>query len=335
MNNKKLFLSLALTVFLTACGQNTNNDSAVSDETISAALDSEEGQDKAKANEDSSNNTTKKKKKVGKDGIDYDMWREMIVEKGEFSKTLAKNISEDQLKELILNARQVADITGYWDVKDFVFQDLGKTFPELSNKFPLDSIEEKYSQKAANPGDYLGKFDFERQQMIDMGYPSDSVWAIDDKKVQDAFHQAYEEDEDLYYEDYVANAGAILFGEDLAEEEEEETTLPKEDSDKKTESAEHNKASTNNTRKNKLRRYGSSQTDYDAIKSALVQYYEFSPASVNQMTNEDIDRAYTRAMDRLEETGFGDIGLIYEELGKMYPGASTMYPGTQGTTDTN
>ena len=53
------------------------------------------------------------------------------------------------------------------------------------------------------------------------------------------------------------------------------------------------------------------------------------------MTNEDIDRAYTRAMNRLEETGFGDIGLIYEELGNMYPGASTMYPGTEGTSTTN
>ena len=76
-----------------------------------------------------------------------------------------------------------------------------------------------------------------------------------------------------------------------------------------------------------MRRFGSSQTDYDAIKSAMVQYYEFSPSVVNQMTNEDIDKAYTRAMDRLEETGFGDIGLIFDELGKMYPGASTMYPG--------
>ena len=29
----------------------------------------------------------------------------------------------------------------------------------------------------------------------------------------------------------------------------------------------------------------------------------------------------------LEKTGFGDIGLIFDELGKLYPGASTMYPG--------
>lgn len=331
MTNKKLFISLALTVFLTACGSNSNTENSVSEETITAALDGDKSKDQLKVAEEKEETKTKKKKNVDKNGIDYDMWREMIVEIGDFSPTLAKNITDEQLKELILNARQVADITGYWDVKDFVFQDLGKTFPELSNKFPLDSIEERYSQKAANPGDYLGKFDYERQQMIDLGYPSDSVWAIDDKTVQDAFHKAYEEDEDLYYEDYVANAAQILFGENEVAEEDEEDEATK----KTTESADLNKSSTNNTRKNKLRRYGSSQTDYDAIKSALVQYYEFSPSSVNQMTNEDIDIAYTRAMNRLEETGFGDIGLIFEELGKMYPGASDMYPGNEGTTETN
>ena len=47
------------------------------------------------------------------------------------------------------------------------------------------------------------------------------------------------------------------------------------------------------------------------------------------MTNNDIDIAYTRAMARLEETGTGDIGLIFEELGNMFPGSSKMYPGEQ------
>ena len=54
------------------------------------------------------------------------------------------------------------------------------------------------------------------------------------------------------------------------------------------------------------------------------------------MTNEDIDIAYTRALKRLDETGYGDIGLIFEELGKMYPGSSTMYPGdTSESSETN
>lgn len=150
------------------------------------------------------------------------------------------------------------------------------------------------------------------------------MWAIDDKTVQDAFHEAYQDDIGLYYEDYIENAAEILFGENEEDLDEEQVT----ESETESEPAENNKASTK-TNKNKIKKFGSSQTDYDAIKTSLVQYYEFSPASVNQVTNDDIDIAYTRAMARLEETGFGDIGLIFEELGKMYPGASTMYPGTE------
>ena len=222
----------------------------------------------------------------------------MILNIGEFSPTLVKNLTDDDLEKLIEDANQLSKETGYWDAKDFVFQDLAKMYPELANKFPLDSVENRYNQEAAEEGDYNGTFDYERQLMIDMGYPSNEVWAIDDKTVQDAFHKAYEDDIDLYYEDYVENAASILFGED------------EEDDDDQAESSTEDQKSENTSSKNKIKKYGSSQTDYDAIKASLVQYYEFSPASVNQMTNNDIDIAYTRAMARLEETGTG-LSLIH------------------------
>lgn len=321
MKNKKIILILGLIVSLSACKQNANIDNAVSEETISQALDgpveddvvSKEGQEKSK---------DKKESASKKDASDLNTWRDMILDMGEFSPTLVKNITDSDLEELIETANQLSEETGYWDAKDFVFQELAKTYPELSNKFPLDSIENRYDQEAAEAGDYKGMFDYERQLMIDMGYPSYDVWAIDDKTVQDAFHEAYQDDIGLYYEDYIENAAEILFGENEEDLDEEQVT------ETESEPAENNKASTK-TNKNKIKKFGSSQTDYDAIKTSLVQYYEFSPASVNQMTNDDIDIAYTRAMARLEETGFGDIGLIFEELGKMYPGASTMYPGTE------
>lgn len=323
MKNKKIILILGLIVSLSACKQNANIDNAVSEETISQALDgpveddvvSKEGQEKSK---------DKKESASKKDASDLNTWRDMILDMGEFSPTLVKNITDSNLEELIETANQLSEETGYWDAKDFVFQELAKTYPELSNKFPLDSIENRYEQEAAEAGDYKGMFDYERQLMIDMGYPSYDVWAIDDKTVQDAFHEAYQDDIGLYYEDYVENAAEILFGANEEDLDEEQVT----ESETESEPAENNKASSK-TNKNKIKKFGSSQTDYDAIKTSLVQYYEFSPASVNQMTNDDIDIAYTRAMARLEETGFGDIGLIFEELGKMYPGASTMYPGTE------
>lgn len=332
MKNKKIILALAFFLVLTGCDQNKGLDNGVSEETIAEALDKDEN---TSPDNEKPSETDATDDDLSEDGsINFTKWRRMITEIGDFSPTLAKNLTDDQLEELIVNANNVAEQTGYWDAKDFVFQDLAKAFPELSNKFPLDSVENRYNQRAAESGEYKGMFDYERQLMIDQGYPSYDVWAIDDKTVQDAFHQAYKEDDSLYYEDYISRAAEMIFGEEANEEETDEIDEENEENTGK-EPASNNKASSNNTRKNKTMKFGSSQNDYDAIKSALVQYYEFSPASVNQMTNEDIDIAYTRAMKRLEEEGFGDIGLIFEEIGKMYPGASTMYPGERSEEDEN
>ncbi len=317
MKNNKIIIALGLVLTLTACDQNASK-TAVSEETISQALDGPvENQYIVDEKQDQTEETQTKENEDKNDATDLNKWRDMILNIGEFSPTLVKNLTDDDLEKLIEDANQLSEETGYWDAKDFVFQELAKMYPELANKFPLDSVENRYNQEAAEEGDYNGTFDYERQLMIDMGYPSNEVWAIDDKSVQDAFHKAYENDIDLYYEDYVENAAAILFGED------------EEDDDDQAESSTEDQKSENTSSKNKIKKYGSSQTDYDAIKASLVQYYEFSPASVNQMTNNDIDIAYTRAMARLEETGTGDIGLIFEELGNMFPGSSKMYPGEQ------
>ena len=319
MKNKKIILTLGLVLTLSACAQDANKDNAVTEETISQALDGPVEKDVvADKNE---KKDSKEKEEKDDDANDLNKWRDMILNIGDFSSTLVKNLTDKDLEELIQKANDLSEETGYWDAKDFVFQELAKMYPELSNKFPLDSIENRYNQTAAEKGDYKGMFDHERQLMIDLGYPADKVWAVDDKTVQDAFHKAYEDNIDLYYDDYIKNAGEILFGDNKQEEQNQEQD------DEETKNDEQSSETSDNT--NKFKKFGSSQTDYDAIKSALVQYYEFSPATVNQMKNEDIDIAYTRAMSKLEETGEGDLGLIIEELGNMYPGASTMYPGEQ------
>ena len=323
MKKNKIIISLSLGLLLTSCNQTNNqNKNSVSEETIAQALD---GEKEKKSNEIlDSDDKEKKSKKLGADD-----WRDIIVDMGDFSKTLAKNLTDNQIQELVDDATKKSKETGYWDVKDFVFQELSRQYPELSNKFPLDTIGRRENWTASKKGEVTDKFNYERQVMADLGYPSNSVWSIDDKLIEDAFHTAYENDPKLYYDDYVKNAADLLF-EKIDDQEENKATENAEDDKEKTseENVEETDNNTsNNSDKNKLKKYGSSQTDYDAIKSALVQYYEFSPSSVNQMTNEDIDIAYTRALKRLDETGFGDIGVIFEELGKMYPGSSTMYPG--------
>ncbi len=319
MKKNKIIISLSLGLLLTSCNQTNNqNKNSVSEETIAQALD---GEKEKKSNEIlDSDDKEKKSKKLGADD-----WRDIIVDMGDFSQTLAKNLTDDQIQELVDDATKKSKETGYWDVKDFVFQELSRQYPELSNKFPLDTIGRRENWTASKKGEVTDKFNYEREVMADLGYPSNSVWSIDDKLIEDAFHTAYENDPKLYYDDYVKNAADLLF-ENIDDEDESKTSETIED--EKVEENDNDDNTTSNTSdKNKLKKYGSSQTDYDAIKSSLVQYYEFSPSSVNQMTNEDIDIAYTRALKRLDETGYGDIGLIFEELGKMYPGSSTMYPG--------
>lgn len=314
MKNTKLILGLALALSLTSCNSTKTPANPVSEETITAALDGEVSESE-KINQELKPSEEDTVEETNPDEIDYEKWRNMIVEIGEFSETVANNLTDEQIDELVTRARELSEETGYWDVKDFVFQELGETYPELSYKFPLESIDTKLNQTAAVEGELTDKYDYERRVMADWGYPSDLVWSIDDKTIEDAFHKAYEADEEAYYEDYLDKVSEIIFESD------------DEDDEDSTEESSESTTETNSSPKTKLRRFGSSQIDYDALKSSLVQYYEFSPSTVNQITNDDIDIAYTRAMDRLEQKGFGDIGLIFEELGKMYPGASTMYPG--------
>ena len=320
MTYKKILASLALITVLSACNNKEakNVQNVANDEEISQALEDNNTETTSEDSKDKDTSLAEKESET----TDYDKWRDMIVEFGEFDENFADDLSDEEIDTVVEKAKELSEETGYWDQKDFVFQELANENPYQSNKFPLDSIAAKYNQEAAVEGELTDRFNYERTLMGTWGYPADKVWATDDYYIQEALKIAYMENEELYFDDYVKRAADILFLNKLSPDEEidENTEVEKDSSDSSREEEEKPKKPT-------MRRFGSSQTDYDAIKSAMVQYYEFSPSVVNQMTNEDIDKAYTRAMDRLEETGFGDIGLIFDELGKMYPGASTMYPG--------
>lgn len=322
MTYKKILASLALIAVLSACNNKEakNTQNVANDEEISQAL---EDNNTETTSEDSKEEDTSLAEKES-ETTDYNKWREMIVEFGEFDQDFADELSDEEIDTVVEKAKELSEETGYWDQKDFVFQELAIENPYQSSKFPLDSIAAKYNQVASEEGELTDRFNYERTLMGTWGYPIDKVWGTDDYYIQEALKIAYMENEELYFDDYVKRAADILFLNKLSPEEEsdENTDTEKDTSDTSKEEDEKPKKPT-------MRRFGSSQTDYDAIKAAMVQYYEFSPSIVNQMTNDDIDKAYTRAMDRLEETGFGDIGLIFDELGKMYPGASTMYTGEE------
>lgn len=311
MKNKTLILALALTFLVTGCNKADSPSSKVSEETIAKALDKKVDLEKEKANEEK----TDEKSSDSKFEITGKNLKKLLTDIGEFDPAFVRKLDDDDLIKLYEKAEEESKDTGYWDVKDFFFQELANENPEKSLKFPLDSVESKYNWQASQDDTIGNKFEYERNTMVENGEDYNEVWSYTDKEMEDAFHEAYEKDPLAYYEDYVKMAYEILSGEDHGNSKNDKKSTSKEDGAANPEDYEN------------LLKFGSSDKDYQALKEALVNHYEFDKKIVDKIPNKDIDLAYTRAQKRLEETGFGDIGLVFDELGKLYPGASTMYTG--------
>ena len=318
MDKKSLALALALGLVITGCNNDAEPASKVSEETIAKALDGKVDLEKEKIKEEENKDEkVEEKAKEAKWEPNAKNLRKLMIDVGEFAPSLARKIDDEDLVALYENAEEMSDRTGYWDVKDFFFQELAYEYDGQSLKFPLESIETKYYWKKS-PEDLIGnKFEWERNLMVENGANYDTIWSLTDKEVEEAFHEAYEEDPLAYYEDYVDKACEILTGSKADDTEDSENI----------EENEENIGAANPEDYENLIKFGSSDKDYKALKEALVNHYEFDKEIVDKIPNKDIDLAYTRAQKRLEETGFGDIGLVFDELGKLYPGASTMYTG--------
>ena len=307
MNRKALILALALGFVITGCKDSDLPESKVSEETIAKALDGKVDLEKEKKEEDKKETEEDKLEEKAKITIDGDFLKKLMVDMGEFAPSLARKLDDEELVKLYEKCEKMSYRTGYWDVKDFFFQELAYEYPDQSLKFPLKSIESKYYWKKS-PEDLIGdKFEWERNLMVENGENYDEIWSFTDKEIEDAFHQAYDKDPLAYYEDYVEMAAEILTGTAYEDDEEEGAADPEDYKD--------------------LIKFGSNERDYQALKEAMVKFYEFDKKIVDKIPNKDIDLANTRAQKRLEETGFGDIGLVFDELGKLYPGASTLYTG--------
>ena len=307
MNRKALILALALGFVITGCKDSDLPESKVSEETIAKALDGKVDLEKEKKEEDKEENKKDEQKDDEKWQATGDNLKKLMVDMGEFAPSLARKLDDEDLVKLYKKCEKMSERTGYWDVKDFFFQELANEYPDKSLKFPLKSIESKYYWKKS-PDDLIGdKFQWERNLMVENGADYDTIWSFTDKEIEDAFHEAYEKDPLAYYDDYVEMATEILTGNTNKEDEETGAADPEDYKD--------------------LIKFGSDERDYEALRDAMVKHYEFDKKIVEKIPNKDIDLAYTRAQKRLEETGFGDIGLVFDELGKLYPGASTLYTG--------
>lgn len=305
MKIKKLTLLIAFSLTLASCSQISGSN--IDTKKTNLVLNDYEKEKKTKENilstdtEDISSILNKdsakeEEKKNPKKEIDVDAWKKRLVDIGEFDQDFVDGLAKDRIKDLVKEAQELADKTGYWDIKDFVFQELANDFPGKSSKFPLDSISPIYDWEISDDDEGVDMYQTERRFLVENGLVEYTAYKLANKDLKKAFKKAYEENEDGYYEDYIKAVVEILNKDDKA---------PKED----------------------VEPMYNNQADYDAFKKDMVDHYGFDPDVVANIPNKDIDLANAKAQKRLEETGFGDIGLVYNELGKMYPGASSMYPG--------
>lgn len=319
MKKRNILLAFALILALSSCqNMEGTNKGNVSEKTIEDALAEENKNDKNSdliddKNEDS-NSEDKKEEKKGDSSdknvedaltnINYDDIRKYITDIGEFDSEVLDELTDDDIKEYYLRAKSASDKTGYWDVKDFFFQELAKDFIEYSNKFPLYSIEELYNWPKSTDK-VTDKYADERKFIANLGYDQAEIDQMSDKLLEEAFKKAYDQNPEGLYNDYIEIVGKNNFNK-------------KESPTNEVKAVESSQS---------VEKFSENQSDYDEFKRSLVELYEFDPDVVAQIPNEDIDLAASRGQKILEETGYGDIGLIINELAKMYPGSSTMYPG--------
>ena len=225
MKNKKILLSLIFVLALSSCANTSQGEKeSVSDSTIEDALNTEEKADKEKSNkeEDTKDSKNKDKKedkyKKEEEKIDYEKWREYITGVGEFDEEVLDEISDEDIKDYYLRAKATCEKTGYWDVKDIVFQQIAKDYPDYSNKFPYDFIDDIYNWKESTD-EVTDKFADERVSLIEQGYGEDQVYEISDKDLEKSFKKAYKENEEGLYLDYISAVGKDLFGDVPVQEE--------------------------------------------------------------------------------------------------------------------
>lgn len=212
MNLKRLFLMIGSSFILVSCSNFSGSNIDTSKTNL--VIDDYEKSNKVRddilstENEDISSILEKNKqayenKKSKIEKIDVEQWRKRLVDIGQFDEEFVKTIAKQRIKDLVKESYDLADKTGYWDVKDFVFQQLAKDFPEKSQKFPLNSIEVIYDWEISDDDENTDKYQAERGYLVENGLDKNIVYSLSNKDLKQSFRKAYEENEDAYYDDYI------------------------------------------------------------------------------------------------------------------------------------
>lgn len=275
--------------------ENNDNKSLSSQKTEHNAKEKEElsSDNYSFENDENSDKEYKKDDNKTKDMKNVEKIKSQLVDLGKFDEKLLGNLTDDKLTEYYEKAKKDREKTGYFNVRNLVFQQIAKDNPKSSKLFPLEYIETRYKYEKSKEGEITDKYRAERDFMINSGYNPQRINQIDDKMIEENLHKIYEKDDSLLWEDNVKELINIFentFNDFYVEAQKPQVT--------------------------------SKHADF---RKQLVEIYGFDQNVVDNIPDSDIDLAFERADQRLKETGFGDIGLVCQELAKMYPGSSTLY----------
>lgn len=313
---KILILTLSLSMIFSGCAKDKKNiqENSSSNEKITENSNQENnltvGEEKNSENtSNSSNEKGKKSKNLSNDEI-----KKAMIDIGGFNKKFVDNFKEEDIKKYEKKAEELREKTGFWNKLTLFFNQVAKDNENSSKIYPdisVDEVETWVYSGDENTDNYKNARRYLKQRGFDASKVPNGI-------LREVFFKVYDENKLASYEKQIDKAYEKL--------KEKYPNGYVENSSKKE--TNNNKNSQNNNQSKEsgnMKKFAEKNEDYDKFKKELIDHYGFSKESVEKISNEDIDLANYRAKNKLEETGYGDIGLVINEIAKMYPGASTMY----------
>lgn len=304
---KKLILALCLSLFFTGCAKKEK----IKENNISSNRQTSEKSEEKNSN--LSNLSIDKNENSAKKPLSIEEIKKAMVDIGAFDKKFVDGLKDEDIKKYEKKADELREKTGFWNKLILFFNQVGKDNPNSSKQYPDISVNEVEETWIYSGDENTDNYKNARNYLSQRGFDASKV---PNGILKEIFFNVYDENKLKSYDEQIDKACQKL-----------KEKFPNGYNETKNETPKNKTSKNENQESGQMKKFSEKKQDYDDFRKQLVELYGFSQSSVEKITNEDIDLANYRAEKKLKETGYGDIGLIINEIAKMYPNSSTMYPG--------
>ncbi|MDU7164046.1 MAG: hypothetical protein E6296_05845 [Anaerococcus vaginalis] len=304
---KKLILALCLSLVFTGCAKKEK----IKENNISSNRQTSEKSEEKNSN--LSNVSVDKNENSAKKPLSIEEIKKAMVDIGAFDKKFVDGLKDEDIKKYEKKADELREKTGFWNKLILFFNQVGKDNPNSSKQYPDISVNEVEETWIYSGDENTDNYKNARNYLSQRGFDASKV---PNGILKEIFFNVYDENKLKSYDEQIDKACQKL-----------KEKFPNGYNETKNETPKNKTSKNENQESGQMKKFSEKKQDYDDFRKQLVELYGFSQSSVEKITNEDIDLANYRAEKKLKETGYGDIGLIINEIAKMYPNSSTMYPG--------